>query len=208
MGGRDYEMEDATKAVEEQVSEPIVRALLVGSGGSSEGTLGGALKSLFGRSRRKAALHTRNALVLTTTSIRVFACDAHGWPPRARDEVGSWPVGSARVSAEAAEKWSAFSATNSGSVTNRFYNITLTPTAADEPIVVQCPRTDSARTTIQALEDATGSNPSRITARRRKKQQREREQAEAKQGSDAVDERVRSQRSQQVRIAGDSPSTP
>ncbi|MFL6242063.1 MAG: hypothetical protein ACJ73V_03445 [Acidimicrobiia bacterium] len=42
---------------------------------------------------------------------------------------------------------------------------------------MQCPRTDSARTTIQALEDATGSKPSRITARRRKKQQREREKA-------------------------------
>ena len=79
-----------------------------------------------------------------------------------------------RVSAEAAEKWSAFNASHSGSVTNRFYDITLTPTEAGEPVVVQCPRTDSARTTIQALEDATGSKPSRITARRRKKQQRER----------------------------------
>jgi hypothetical protein len=115
--------------------------------------------------------------VLTTTSVRVFACDAHGWPPRARDEVGAWPVGSVRVSAEAAEKWSAFSATDSGSVTNRFYNITLTPRAAYDPIVVQCPRTDAARTTIQALEDSTGTEPSRITARRRKKQQREREAA-------------------------------
>jgi hypothetical protein len=163
--------------VEGQVSEPIVRALLVSFTGSSEGTLGGALKSLFGRSRRKAGLHSRNALVLTTTSVRVFACDAHGWPPRARDEVGAWPVGSVRVSAEAAEKWSAFSATDSGSVTNRFYNITLTPRAANDPIVVQCPRTDAARTTIQALEDSTGSKPSRITARRRKKQQRERAEA-------------------------------
>jgi hypothetical protein len=135
------------------------------------------LKSLFGSSRRKAGLHSRNALVLTTTSIRLFACDAHGWPPRARDEVGAWPVGSVRVSAEAAEKWSAFSATDSGSVTNRFYNITLTPRAANDPIVVQCPRTDAARTTIQALEDSTGSKPSRMTARRRKKQQRERAEA-------------------------------
>jgi hypothetical protein len=42
MGRRDYEMEDATKAVDGQVSEPIVRAMLVGSAGSSEGTLGGA----------------------------------------------------------------------------------------------------------------------------------------------------------------------
>ena len=45
MGRRDYEMEDAVKAVEGQVAEPIVRALLVGSAGGSEGTLGGALKS-------------------------------------------------------------------------------------------------------------------------------------------------------------------
>jgi hypothetical protein len=187
MGRRDYEMEDAVKAVEGHVAEPIVRALLVGAAGSSEGTLGGALKSLFGRSRRKAGLHSRNALVLTTTSIRVFACDAHGWPPRARDEVGAWPVGAVRVSAEAAEKWSAFSATHSGSVTNRFYDITLTPTAADEPIVVQCPRTDSARSTIQALEDATGSKPSRITARRRKKQQREREAIDEAKSAEAGD---------------------
>jgi hypothetical protein len=78
-----------------------------------------------------------------------------------------------KVSAEAAEKWSAFSATESGSVTNRFYNISLTVPDAEEPVVVQVTRTDSARATIQALEDATGSKPSRITARRRKKQQRE-----------------------------------
>jgi len=183
MGRRDYEMEDAVKAVDGRIGEPIVRALLVGSAGSSEGTLGGALKGLFGRSRRRAGLHSRNALVLTPTSIRVFACDAHGWPPRANDEVGAWPVGSVRVSAEAAEKWSAFSASHSGSQTNRFYDITLTPAEADEPIVVQCPRTDSARATIHALEDATGSKPSRITARRRKKQQRE--QAESAEASDA-----------------------
>jgi signal transduction histidine kinase len=67
----------------------------------------------------------------------VFACDARGWPPRARDEVGAWPVGAVRVSAEAAEKWSAFNASHSGSQTNRFYDITLTPTAAGEPVVVQ-----------------------------------------------------------------------
>ena len=36
----DYEMEGATKAVDGQVSELLVRALLVGSAGSSEGTLG------------------------------------------------------------------------------------------------------------------------------------------------------------------------
>lgn len=60
-------------------------------------------------------------------------------------------------------------------LTNRFYDITLTVLATEQPIVVSCPRSDSARTTIQALEDATGSMPSRITARRRKRQQRERE---------------------------------
>jgi hypothetical protein len=158
MGRRDYEMEPAVAAVEGRVSEPIVRALLVGSAGSSEGTLGGALKSLFGRSTSQGRAASRNALVLTTTSIRVFACEADGWPPRARDEVGAWAVGSVRVSTEAAKKWSAFNASHSGSVTNRFYDITLTPTSADEPIVVQCPRTDSARTTIHALEDATAAN--------------------------------------------------
>ena len=35
MGRRDYEMEDAVKAVEGRVAEPIVRALLVGAAGSS-----------------------------------------------------------------------------------------------------------------------------------------------------------------------------
>jgi hypothetical protein len=108
----------------------------------------------------------------------VLACKGgNDWPPRVDEEIGAWPVHDVKVAAEAAEKWSAFSASHSGSVTNRFYNITLTP-ATGEPIVVSCPRSDSARTTIQALEDATGSKPSRITARRRKKQQREREAAE------------------------------
>jgi hypothetical protein len=97
-------------------------------------------------------------------------------------------VNDVKVAAEAAEKWSAFSATDSGSVTNHFYNITLTVPDAEEPVVVQCPRTDSARTTIQALEDATGSKPSRITARRRKKQQREREaQQEAAESAEPAD---------------------
>jgi hypothetical protein len=92
---------------------------------------------------RKAGLHSRNALVLTPTSIRVFACDAPGWPPRARDEIGAWPVGTVRVSAEAAKKWSAFSVSHSGSQTNRSYDITLTPADAAEPIVVQCTRRGS-----------------------------------------------------------------
>jgi hypothetical protein len=178
MGRRDYEMEAASAAVEGRVSEPIVRALIAGAPGSQEGTLGGVFKQFFNRSRRKSGLRSQNVLVLTDTSIRVFTCKGgRGWPPRGDEEIGAWPVHSVKVAAEAAEKWSAFSATHSGSVTNRFYNITLTVPAAEEPIIVSCPRTDSARTTIQALEDATGSKPSRITARRRKKQQREREAA-------------------------------
>lgn len=175
MGRRDYEMEAAVAAVEGRVSEPIVRALIAGAPGSQEGTLGGALKSLFGRKRRSAGLKSRNVLVLTPASIRVFTARGRGWPPEADEEVGAWPVKDVKVATEAAERWSAWSATESGSQTNRFYDISLTVPDADEPIVVQCPRTDSARTTIQALEDATGSKPSRITARRRKKQQRERE---------------------------------
>ena len=178
MGRRDYELEHATQAVEGHVSEPIVRALIVGAPGSQEGTLGGALKSLFGRKRRSGGLKSRNVLVLTPTSIRLFTCDARGWPPEAQDEVGAWPVRDVKVATEAAEKWSAFSATDSGSQTNYFYDISLTVPGAEEPVVVQCPRTDSARATIQALEDATGSKPSKVTARRRKKQQREREEAD------------------------------
>ena len=104
----------------------------------------------------------------------MFTARGRGWPPEADEEIGVWPVEDVTVAAEAAEQWSAFSSTDSGSETNRFYNITLTVPGTDDPVVVQCPRSDSARTTIQALEDATGSKPSRITARRRKKQQRER----------------------------------
>jgi hypothetical protein len=178
MGRRDYELEHATKAVDGHVSEPVVRALIVGAPGSQEGTLGGALKSLFGSSRRKFGLRHRNVLVLTPASIRVFTCaGGRAYPPEVDEEVGAWPVKDVKVATEAAKKWSAFSATDSGSVTNYFYNISLTVPGADEPVVVQCPRTDSARATIQALEDATGSKPSKVTARRRKKQQREAEEA-------------------------------
>jgi hypothetical protein len=187
MGRRDYELEHATAAVDGRVNEPVVRALIVGAPGSAEGTLGGALKSLFGRKRRSSGLKSRNILVLTPTSIRLFTCDARGWPPEARDEVGAWPVRDVKVATEAAKQWTAWSATESGSETNYFYNISLTVPAAEEPVVVQCPRTDSARATIQALEDATGSKPSRVTARRRKKQQREqaaREEAERAQQTD------------------------
>lgn len=185
MGRRDYELEAATAAADGHLSEPVVRALIVGAPGSQEGTLGGALKSLFGRSRRKSGLRHQNVLVLTPTSIRLLTCTGgRAWPPRVDEEVGAWPVNGVKVSAEAAEKWSAFSATHSGSQTNRFYDVTLTVPDAEEPVVVQCPRTDSARATIQALEDATGSPPSKITARRRKKPQRE---AEGAQGGEPAD---------------------
>src|SRR5256885_15522590 len=70
MGRRDYELEAATAAVDGYISEPVVRALIVGAPGSQEGTLGGALKSLFGRSRRKSGLRHQNVLVLTPTSMR------------------------------------------------------------------------------------------------------------------------------------------
>jgi hypothetical protein len=159
MGRRDYELEHATQAVEGHVSEPIVRALIVGAPGSQEGTLGGAIKSLFGRSRRKFGLRHQNVLVLTPTSIRIFTCTGgRAYPPDVDEEVGTWPVRDVKVATEAAKKWSAFSATDSGSVTNYFYNILLTVPGAEEPVVVQCPRTDSARATIQALEDATGAS--------------------------------------------------
>jgi hypothetical protein len=105
----------------------------------------------------------------------VFTARGRGWPPEADGEVGARPVKDVKVATEAAKKWSAWSSTESGSETNYFYNISLTVPDAQEAVVVQCPRTDSARATIQALEDATGSKPSRITARRWKKQQRERE---------------------------------
>jgi hypothetical protein len=179
MGRRDYELEAATAAVNGYVPEPVVRALIVGAPGSQEGTLKGALKALFGRSRRDSGLRHQNVLVLTATSIRVFTCTGgRAWPPKVDEEIGAWPVHEVKVATEAANQWSAFSATESGSQTNYFYNISLTVPDADEPVVVQCPRTDSARATIQALEDATGSKPSRVTARRRKKQQPEREGAE------------------------------
>jgi hypothetical protein len=82
MGRRDYEMEAATAAVDGRVSEPVVRALIVGAPGSAEGTLGGAIKSLFGRKRRSGGLKSRNVLVLTPTSIRLFTARGRGWPPK------------------------------------------------------------------------------------------------------------------------------
>jgi hypothetical protein len=188
MGRRDYEMEAAVQSVEGRVPEPIVRALIVGAPGSQEGTLGGALKSLFGRSRRKSRLRHQNVLVLTPTSIRLFTCQAgRAYPPEVDEEIGAWRVGKVLVSTEPAKKWSAWSATGSGSQTNYFYDISLTVPDAQEPILVQVPRTDSARATIQALEDATGSTPSKVTARRRKKQQREREAATQGEPADSDD---------------------
>ena len=118
-------------------------------------------------------------LVLTPTSIRIFTCTGgRAYPPKVDAEIGAWPVKDVKVATEADKQWSAFSATDSGSQTNYFYDISLTVPGAEEPVVVQCPRTDSARATIQALEDATGSKPSKATSRRRKKQQREREEAD------------------------------
>jgi hypothetical protein len=191
MGRRDYEFEAATAAVDGHVSEPVVRALIVGAPGSAEGTLGGALKSLFGRSRRKSGLRHQNVLVLTEKSIRLFTCrGGRAWPPEIDEEIGAWAVRDVRVATEADKKWTAFAATESGSETNYFYNVTLTVPGADDPVVVQVPRTDSARATIQALEDATGSKPSKVTSRRRKKQQREqaaREEAERAESADPAD---------------------
>jgi len=187
MGRRDYEMEAAVQSVEGRVPEPIVRALIVGSAGSNYGTLGGVFKQFFNRSRRKTGLRSKNVLVLSKDFVRVFTCKGGGdWPPRVDEEIGAWPVHDVKVAAEANEKWSAFSGNDSHSVTNRFYDITLTVPTTEEPVVVSCPRSDSARATIQTLEDATGSKPSRITARRRKKQQRERDAAaDAAESADA-----------------------
>jgi len=170
---RDYEMEAAVAAVDGRVAEPIVRALVVGAPGSQDGSVKGALTALFGRARRDSGLHTRNVLVLTATTISVFACRSRGWPPPVDGEVGTWPVTAMTIEAVADEKWSAFNASDSGSVTNRFYGIRLTPADGSAPIELEVARSDSARATIQALEDATGSAPSKITARRRAKQRRD-----------------------------------
>jgi hypothetical protein len=59
MGRRDYEMEAAVQSVEGAVAEPVVRALIVGSAGSQDGTLGGVFKQFFNRSRRKTGLRSR-----------------------------------------------------------------------------------------------------------------------------------------------------
>lgn len=170
MTPRDYEMETATAAVQGFITEPIERALVVGSPGSQAGTPGKALKSLFGRSKRESGIGVRNVVALTPTSIRVLACTAHGALPVAQREVATWARDAVTVEAVTGEQWSAFNASHSGSVTNEFYVLTLTPRAGGVPVELECPRTDSARATIQALEDATGSPPSKITARRRKKQ--------------------------------------
>src|SRR5262249_23121683 len=114
MGRRDYEMEAAVQSVGGHVPEPIVRALIVGSSGSNDGTLGGVFKQFFNRSRRKTGLRSKIVLVLTKDSVRVFTCKGgNDYPPRVDGELGAWPVGNVKVAAEAAEKWSAFSATHS-----------------------------------------------------------------------------------------------
>ena len=162
-------MEGASRAVAGLVTEPIERALTVGSPGSQAGTPGKALKSLFGRSKRDSGIGVRNVLVLTPSAIRVFVCSAHGAVPVAQREVVAWARDAVRIEAVTAEQWSAFDASHSGSVTNHYYVITLTPNDDGPPVELECPRTDSARATIQAIEDATGSPPSKITARRRGK---------------------------------------
>jgi len=166
-------MEAAVDAVEGRVPEEIVRALTVHPPGAVDATLAGALKGILGRSKRKAGLHHRNVLVLTPTSIRLFACDAKSHPPVVLDDLGSWPVEQVRIETEAKEKTSVHS--TSGSVTARFYDVALSVPDRDEPIEFSFPRSDSARETILAIEDATGSPPSRVTARRRAKRRRENE---------------------------------
>ena len=64
-------MEAAVQSVEGHIPEPIVRALIVGSAGSNEGTLGGVFKQFFNRSRRKTGLRSKNVLVLTKDFVRV-----------------------------------------------------------------------------------------------------------------------------------------
>jgi hypothetical protein len=46
---------------------------------------------------------SRNVLVLTPTSIRVFTATGRGWPPEGDEEVGAWPVNAVKVAPEAAE---------------------------------------------------------------------------------------------------------
>lgn len=169
-------MEAAAAAVEGRVPEEIVRAMIVHPPGAVDGTLGGALRGLFGRKRRQAGLHHRNVLVLTPTTIRLYACDAKSQPPVVLDDLGAWPVNQSRVETVAKEK-SSWSDTMGGSTTARFYSMKLTVPGREEPIELDVPRTDSARETIMALEDATGSKPSKVTARRRAKRRREAEQA-------------------------------
>jgi len=171
MAPRDYDMEAAAAAVVDRVPEDITRALIVQPPGALHATMGGALRGLFGRNKRRAGLNQRNVLVLTPTSVRLYACEAHDWPPRATDDLGAWPVDGVRIATVAKEKHSTHSV--QGSVTAKFYVITLTVPGTPDPIEVECPRTDSARETILAIEDATGSRPSKVTARRRAKRERD-----------------------------------
>jgi hypothetical protein len=164
-------MEDAVAAVIDRVSETITRALIVQPPGALHGTIGGALRGLFAKRKRASGLNQRNVLVLTPTSIQLFACEAHDWPPRAVDDLGTWPIEGVGIATVAKETHSTHSV--KGSMTAKYYVITLTVPGAVEPIDLECPRTDSARETILALEDATGSPPSKVTARRRAKRARD-----------------------------------
>jgi hypothetical protein len=142
---------------------------LLGSQGSHAGTPGKWLRSLFGRSKRRAGIGVRNVLVLTPSSVRIYACKARGARPVATHEVAQWARHGVVIEAVTGEQFSAFNVNESGSETNRFYVLTFTPRDGGEPVVVECARSDSARATILALEDATGSPPSKITSRRRRK---------------------------------------
>ena len=171
MAPRDYEQEAAEEAVAGRLAADVVRALLVGPAGSHEATVTGTLRGLFGRGKRASGLAQRNVLVLTSTTVHLFAC-AGSRKPRAEREVGAWPVSSVRVGARAAEK-TTVAEHRGGSVTSRYYVLTLTVPDTERPVELECVRSDSARTTIEALEDATGSQPSKVTARRRAKKRRE-----------------------------------
>jgi hypothetical protein len=167
-------MEWALEPVAGHVDEPVVRALVVGPAGSHEGTIAGTLKGLFGRRKRETGLHQQNVLVLTPTTVRLFACAGpRGRPSRVEHEVGAWPVASVRVESKAMTKESLGQSPKSFR-TSKYYRLTLAVPGAEAPLGLECVRSDSARDTIEALEDATGSPPSPVTARRRKKRERER----------------------------------
>jgi len=165
---RDYEHEAA--AVAGRVACDVVRSLLVGTAGSHEATVSGTLRSRFGRGKRAAGLAHQNVLVLTPTTVHLLAC-AGTHRPQAGREVGAWSVTSVRVVARAAQK-TTVAEHRGGSVTSRYDVLTLTVPDTEQPIGLECVRSGSARTTIEARGDATGSPPAKVAARRRAKARR------------------------------------